>query len=125
MQFLKQQVSKIIDYFLRRRWLYKSVGWGAFLAMIAELTSFDLENYYKLDFTKLEAKYGQEITAVIAYIVDKLANGPDYINVSIALILVVICLYIDFKVSTKDSNKKTVWNLFFGLNQNINQNFKD
>lgn len=125
MKFIKSQISKVVDFFVRRRWLYKIVGWGSFLVMFPELMSVDINKYFHLDFIELEAKYGQEITAGIAYLVDKFASEPDYLTVAISFFLIFICLFIDYRVSLKESSKNTIWNIFFSFNQNIVQNYND
>ena len=127
MEFIKLQITAIIKYLTRRRWLYKIIGWGSFLALLTELTSVDINKYFHLDFTELKAKYGQETTAMFAYVVDKFASGPDKVTVGVLMFIVIACLYIDYRISTANGNKKTIWNLFFGVVQNVtlNQNDKD
>lgn len=115
MEFIKLQITAIIKYLTRRRWLYKVIGWASFLALLTELISVDINNYFHLDFVKLEAKYGQETTAVIAYVVDKFASGPDKATAGILFFIVVTCLYIDYRISTADSNKTSIWNLNVGF----------
>jgi hypothetical protein len=116
MEFIKLQISKIIHYLTRRRWLYKVIGWTSFLALLTELISVDINKYFHLDFVKLEAKYGQEITALIAYVVDKFASGPDKLTAGVLFFVVIICLYIDYRISTADSSKTSIWNLNIGFN---------
>lgn len=123
MEFMKFVIIKIINFLTRRRLLYKTIGWSSFLVLVTQLLSIDIAQYYHLDFEILEAKYGQEITAVTAWLVGRFASGRDNLTMGISFILVIICLIIDYKISTKDSSKKTIWNVFFGVNQKITQNF--
>jgi hypothetical protein len=115
MEFIKLQINKIINYLTRRRWLYKIIGWGSFLVVTTEIITVDINKYFVLDFGKLEAKYGQEITAAIAFVIDKFASKPDMLIVSIFVSVMLICLYIDYRISTADSNKTSVWNLNIGF----------
>jgi hypothetical protein len=126
MIFLKTIIDKVVSFFVRRRWLYMTIGAGAFVFLSSELITVDIRDYFQIDFNELNEKYGQELTAIIAYFVNKLAGGYDRFAVGVYLLLILVCLYIDFRVQTKDG-KNSIWNIFLGVKQNINQtyNMKD
>lgn len=113
----------IVAFLTRRKLLYKLVGWVAAVSLISELEVFDLESKFQIDYQGLSFKYGELTAAAIAWVVDVFAGGYDLASVIIKTLILTFCLYIDFKVQTKDGKKKTIWNIFFGIKQEINQNY--
>jgi len=120
---LKYGVKKIIDYVTRKKWLYKTVGYGALVTLITELISMSLPEELLPNYGEIVIEHGYLAAMGIALFIGKYFNEIEFTPVIIKFSLVLVCLWIDYKVQVKDGNKKTFWNFFMGVNQTFHQDF--
>jgi hypothetical protein len=111
----------ITRWLLYRRWLYLTVGSGAFAFLIFELSIPNIPKDAAPDYLEIEAKYGSIAKAIAGYIVDRFASGTNYLNVAIVLVILIYCLYLEKR---RFDNAGKTFN-FFGFYQNINQTFNE
>lgn len=113
---------KFLKYWLlRRKWLYYTIGIGAFSFLIFELSVPNMTQETPPNYLEFEEKYGVIPNYIFGYVVDRFASGSNYMNVSIALLLIIYCLHLEkyrFEKTGKTFN-------FFGLFQSINQTFNE
>ncbi|MFC6861510.1 hypothetical protein [Zunongwangia atlantica] len=111
----------ISNWFLRRRWLYLIVGYGAFAFLIFELSIPNIPEEAAPDYLKIEESYGPIVKTISGYIVNRFAGGTNLINVAIISIIIFYCLYLE---KQRFESKGKTFN-YFGFIQNIDQTFKE
>ncbi|NPD47054.1 hypothetical protein [Lentimicrobium sp. S6] len=121
---MRNIIKIIFRYLLRHRYLHKTIGFLAFGALGAELFIVKLPEELAPNYIELQEKYDYIPTVVIGYIIEKYASGYNPIAISIYLLIILICLWIDYKLHQVTQTKKSIWNIFIGLSQNINQNYE-
>lgn len=120
---MREVLTKIINYITRRKLLYKAVGWLMAISLISELATPGLPANLALDFESLSQEFHQLFALVVAWLVEFFLGGWDTWSVIIKLTILLVCLYIDYRVATKDSSKKSVWNIFIGAKIDVNQQY--
>lgn len=108
---------------MKKRYLYRLVGWSAFLYLAFELATPQLPDEAIPDYTKFKQEHGDLPTAFLGYIIKKHASGADMVTVFVLGFLVITCLYVEIKINKV--NGGGVRNNFFGLFQNINQTYNN
>jgi len=108
---------------MKKRYLYRIIGWSAFLYLAVELATPQLPKEALPDYEKFKQEHGEMLTAVLGYFINKHASGSDTTTVVVLTFLVLVCLYVEIKINQVKGNG--VKNNFFGLFQNINQTYNN
>lgn len=106
------------NFFIRKRALYRLTGIAAIGFIFYELGAPNLPISSEPDYNKIAQEYGEFAKTATGFFVDKIASGTNYTNLTIAIVLLSVCLLIEFKVlkPNKTLNAKNVFSGWFQKN---------
>lgn len=113
-------IVAFVKWWFRRKRLYRIAGAAAVVFLFWELGAANIPPDYLPDPEVIGQKYGELAKTVSGYLIDKYASGTNYLNVSIAGGLLLICLLIEFNI-LKPQKIVNATNVFSGWFQIINQ----
>lgn len=120
---IKYAAKKTIDYLAKKKWLYKTVGVLAFGSLMTELSTIPLPDSLVPDYSQIVIDYGYPLAVGVGFLFGKYFNEVELIPVVTKGLILLICLWIDYKVQVQSGNKKTILNFFFGIIQNNKQDY--
>jgi hypothetical protein len=123
-QYFDRAFTAALNYLTRKRFLYKTIGFLAFMALLGEFAIVNLPEAVLPNYAEIEANHGYWISLLLGWIIEKYASGLNEIAVVIECTMVLVCLIIDYKINKIEPGHKSIWNFFFGFIQNINQNYE-
>lgn len=125
MRKLWQIILMAYNFFVRKRSLYRLTGIAAIGYIFYELGAPNIPLDSKPNYNKIAQEYGEFVKTGTGFLVDKIASGTDYTNLSIGIIILSVCLLIEFKVLKPNKSIKAT-NIFSGwFQKNTINNYKD
>lgn len=125
MRKLWQIILMAYNFFVRKRSLYRLAGIAAIGYIFYELGAPNIPLDSKPNYDKIAQEYGEFVKTGTGFLVDKIASGTDYTNLSIGIIILSVCLLIEFKV-LKPKKSINATNIFSGwFQKNTINNYKD
>lgn len=122
MKKIWQVIVLIFNWFIRRKPLYRLTGVTAFGFIFLELGAAIIPIEANPDYQAIQEKYGELAKTIFGWIVDKFASGTNYLNLSIACAILVICLLIEYKILKPNAEirAKNVFSGWFQINKQTN-----
>lgn len=114
------------EYILKPKPIYKYIARVVLFTLITELSSVTLPDELKIDYTSIKAQYGIIPAILLAIFIGRYIGGFSVISISIKTGIIIICLYIDYKLHKKaePGTKYSTMNFLFGFNNTINNYYK-
>ena len=110
------------NFFIRKRALYRLTGIAAIGFIFYELGAPNLPLSSEPNYNKIAQEYGEFVKTATGFFVDKIASGTNYTNLTIAIILLSVCLLIEFKI-LKPNKGVNATNVFSGWFQKNTINY--
>ena len=107
-----------VKWFFRRKRLYRITGVASVYYLYLELNAAKIPIEAEPNYAEIGDKYGEFIKSVYGWIIDRFGGGVNWLGVAIALVLLILCILIEFNVikPQKIVNAKNVFSGWFQKN---------
>ncbi|KEZ93550.1 hypothetical protein [Nonlabens ulvanivorans] len=117
----------VVKWLIRRKRLYRIAGFASVTYMFIELNNADIPTEAEPNYAEIGEKYGETVKAISGWLVNKFGSGINWLGIAVALIILLICLLIEFNVlkPQKVINAKNIFSGWFTINIQTNHYDKE
>lgn len=117
---MRNYADMLFQIIMRKKYLYKMIGYPAFLYLVYELGTPMLDKEVLPDYSKVKQNYGQFPAILLNYVIKKNASGADLSTVIILFLIVLICLLIELKINAVKGGNNNIFSGWFQINNQTN-----
>jgi hypothetical protein len=117
---MKYYADLLFQFLMRKKYLYKTVGYSAFFYLVYELGTPMLDKEVLPNYSFIKQRYGQFPAMILNYFIKKNASGADLSTVLILFLIVVICLLIELKINAVKGGNNNIFSGWFQINNQTN-----
>lgn len=112
----------VVKWLIRRKRLYRIAGFASVTYIFIELNNADIPTEAEPNYAEIGEKYGETVKAISGWLVDKFGSGINWLGIAVALMILLICLLIEFNVlkPQKVINAKNIFSGWFQINNQTN-----
>jgi len=117
-------INKFFEYLSSHKPIYRYVARVMLLALLTELASVFMPEDLKISYDTIRNDYGLIPAVLFAFFIGKYLGGYSLVSLLIKSLVLLACLYIDYKIHTKTEPQKkySIINLVLGFNNKITNN---
>ncbi|WP_321285798.1 hypothetical protein [uncultured Sunxiuqinia sp.] len=104
----KSILNLISKFLFRKKFLYKWVGRIILISILTELASFALPDSLMPNYEIIKESYGIIPAVILSFFIHRFAGGYSYFSLGIKLLVLIICLIIEYKIECAVNGNKSL-----------------